>query len=459
VASGLPYASETWAKAAALLDRYAAGWLRAYREACEATHVRGEQSPEILDLRMTCLEDRRAALAALGDVLATADRLAVASAVDAAAALPAVEACGDVKLLRAEGEPPRDPATRARVDDLRRRAAAARSAYDTGRARPAVDEARRLVAEARTAGYAPALAEMLLLLGSFHPSAESAGEATHTLEEATFVALRARRDDLAAEAAAELAATAGSAGRGPAEAERWADMAEALLDRIGEGLPRVRAKVLQTRAVARETADPAEALRLARQALVLRRRALPPDHPDIGQSLVTEAECMHRTGDDAGALAMSGQAIDLLSGAYGRQSPLVARALSNRGAYLVALGRAKEAVPLFRDALARWEAHVGPDDAFLAVPLTGLGEALLADGRPAEARAPLERALRIREGREPDAAARAETRFALARALWPAGDRRRALALASAAAREYGPSTPPGREARAVTAWLAERER
>jgi hypothetical protein len=343
LASGLPYASETWDKAAALLDRYAAGWLRAYREACEATHVRGEQSSEILDLRMACLEDRRAALAALGDVLATADRLAVAAAVDAAAALPALETCGDVRLLRAEGEPPRDPATRARVDDLRRRAAAARAAYDTGRTQPAVDEARRLVAEARTAGYAPVLAEMLLLLGSFRPPAGATDEAVRTLEEATLVALRSRRDDVAAQAAAELAAAAASAERGPAEGERWADMAEALLDRIGVGQERVRAQVLQTRAVAREATDPTEALRLARQALVLRRRALPPDHPDIGESLVTEAECMHRTGDDAGALAMSERAIDVLASAYGRQSPRVARALGDRGTYLLALGRAQEA--------------------------------------------------------------------------------------------------------------------
>jgi serine/threonine-protein kinase len=249
------------------------------------------------------------------------------------------------------------------------------------------------------------LAEMLLLLGSLRPAAGSADEAVRTLEEATFVALRTRRDDVAAEAAAEIAATAGSAGRGSAEGERWADMAEALLDRIGEGQERVRAEVLQTRAAAREAADPAEALRLARQALVLRRRVLPPDHPEIGESLVTEAECMHRTGDDAGALAMSGQAIDLLAGAYGAQSPRVARALSNRGTYMLALGRAPEAATLFRDALARWEAQVGPDDPLLV-------------------------------------AARTETRCALARAVRATGDHRQPDPHPAPAA----PTSPASRE-------------
>ena len=41
-----------------LLDDYAAKWAGLYRDACEATHVRGEQSEEVLDLRMGCLNER-----------------------------------------------------------------------------------------------------------------------------------------------------------------------------------------------------------------------------------------------------------------------------------------------------------------------------------------------------------------------------------------------------------------
>ena len=41
-----------------LLDRYAARWADMYTEACEATQVRGEQSAEVLDLRMECLNQR-----------------------------------------------------------------------------------------------------------------------------------------------------------------------------------------------------------------------------------------------------------------------------------------------------------------------------------------------------------------------------------------------------------------
>lgn len=103
----------------------------------------------------------------------------------------------------------------------------------------------------------------------------------------------------------------------------------------------------------------------------------------------------------------------------------------------MALGRPAEALPLFQDALSHWEAQIAADHPFLAYPLTGLGRALLALGRRTEARAPLERALRLREGRDLDPALLAETRFALAQAHWTAGERRRAATLASMASVAY----------------------
>src|SRR5258707_13249982 len=52
------YAEQSFAAASRLLDDYVGGWVAMYTEACEATHVRGEQSAEVLDLRMACLQER-----------------------------------------------------------------------------------------------------------------------------------------------------------------------------------------------------------------------------------------------------------------------------------------------------------------------------------------------------------------------------------------------------------------
>ena len=67
-----------------------------YGDTCEATHVRREQSTDVLDLRMDCLNRNRDSLGALTDVLAAADDDMVSKAIDAAAALPDVARCADV---------------------------------------------------------------------------------------------------------------------------------------------------------------------------------------------------------------------------------------------------------------------------------------------------------------------------------------------------------------------------
>ena len=55
--SGRSYAADTFWSVNRLFEDYLTRWSGIYTEACEATNVRGEQSPEILDLRMACLRD------------------------------------------------------------------------------------------------------------------------------------------------------------------------------------------------------------------------------------------------------------------------------------------------------------------------------------------------------------------------------------------------------------------
>ena len=457
MATGLPTAKESWDRVAALLDRYAASWLKMYRDSCEATHLRGEQSAEVLDLRTTCLEDRHQALKALTDVLASADKQSASKAIDAVNALPSLDRCSDVNLLRAVVEPPKDPMMRARVDDLRRRAAETKALFDTGRDRQALGQARALVSEARALGYLPLTAELLLMSGWFASPPLSDAEGVGDLEEAVRTAIRSRRDDIAAEAATDLVFTVGYFQQRTEDGARWADLANALLDRIGEGRGLIKAWLLNNQATMLIAKDPAASLRLARQSLELKQKLLPLDSPDIGHALINIAEDQHRLGDDAGALETVRRAEETYAKAYGPTSTFVAQSLSNQGEYLVAASRPAEALPLFRQALPQWEAQVGPDSPFLGYPLTGIGRTLVALGRPREAQPILERALRVRESGEPDPEKRAETRFALAKALWATGDRERSIALAEEAAKEYAGAGAP-KPGRAVQEWLAVRQ-
>ena len=99
-----------------------------YVEICEATHVRGEQSAEVLDLRMAAsTRPRRSARAVRLFRAATTD--VVENAVNAANALIALERCADIKRLRAVVRPPDDPTTREAVDRLRARLVEVRALY------------------------------------------------------------------------------------------------------------------------------------------------------------------------------------------------------------------------------------------------------------------------------------------------------------------------------------------
>ena len=105
---------------------------------------------------------------------------------------------------------------------------------------------------------------------------------------------------------------------------------------------------------------------------------------------------------------------------------------------------------------------LGPDHPYVAVALTGLGEAMRGQGNPSNAVPLLERALLIHTATDGDPSYFADTRFALARALWDAApeagrDRDRALTLAELARTAYVEADEPmAKELEALQAWERE---
>jgi tetratricopeptide (TPR) repeat protein/predicted Ser/Thr protein kinase len=419
LASGAPMAQVAWERTSRLLDRYAADWLALYANTCEATHMRGVQSARDLDLRMGCLDERRLGLAALTDVLVAADSNVVAKAVSAASALPLLERCADVVQLGAPVAPPRDRATGARVDDVRKRAAAAKALDDTGRHDDALKRIKVLIEEARTMGYPPLLAELLTSRTAFQNGANYKPEVAAIGEEAVMVAVASGRDALAARAASELVAIFGYYQARPAEGWRWSRMARALFDRAGSKDAFEYAKLLHNEAIVEFLENrPRSALDRLNESVALMKKALGPEHPQVALNLDDIAMAWHQLGNDAEALSISSEALRILSKAYGSATTEICLTQANRGEYMVGLHRADESLPVLEDATRCWESQVGPEHPFVAYPLTAWGRALLEKRtpQPAEAARILERALRIREAREPDKTLIAETRDALAKA-------------------------------------------
>jgi tetratricopeptide (TPR) repeat protein len=197
-----------------------------------------------------------------------------------------------------------------------------------------------------------------------------------------------------------------------------------------------------------------QALRASSEGLALKERALGRDHPDVALSegnLAVELEVLGRNQE---ALEHVDRSIEILQKFLGAGHPEFATQLSNRGEILNALGRSRDARASFEKARVIWERELGLEHRNLGYALTGIGVSYLSDADPVNAIAPLERAFKIREAQETDPSRRAETRFALARALWESGrDRQRARALAEEAREGYAKAEVKAKLAE-VDTWL-----
>jgi tRNA A-37 threonylcarbamoyl transferase component Bud32/tetratricopeptide (TPR) repeat protein len=214
------------------VDRWADGWKTMHLEACTATRVRGEQSEEALDLRMACLDRRLREMGALVGVMRDADVATLRNAGDAVANLPPVADCGDVAALRAVTRAPSDPTTAKKVDALDGELARLSALYAVGNVSKTLELADRVIAEARTVGYAPTLARALYWRGRAIADRDGGPEAEAAFDETFAAALGAGDDKMAADAAARISQEELWAPRLP-DFERWSRIAHALSARVG----------------------------------------------------------------------------------------------------------------------------------------------------------------------------------------------------------------------------------
>ncbi|HET6284532.1 MAG TPA: serine/threonine-protein kinase [Polyangia bacterium] len=459
LATGSSYASTSWEHAARLLDDYARRWAQMFNDSCAATHITGEQSSQVLDLRTDCLDEALNSLRAVSDLFASADGEVVTGAVNAASGLSQINRCADVRLLRAIVKPPSTPEQQVRVDQLRRRAAAVRALIDTGKMHEALTQAGVLANDAQAVRYDPLESEAFLLLGLVQGFTGAPNDAVRSFHRALPIAVASRDDQLAAELTATMAGMMGFELDREKEGISWADLSDAFASRIGPSADRAHAWSLQARAniyVLQERYP--EGVGAYLQAIALKQKIAGGESVDAAHSYGSMSLALAGMGDFEAAVAATTTAIEILERQAGTDSPSLGAPLNNRGETLNQLGRPAEALSSFRRAMQIWMGTAPDDSPWFAYALTGEGESYLLLGRPGEAIGPLERALAIREKSDPAPQRLGETRFALARALLSDGrDRRRARLLATTARDDYARHSAPStqKKLREIDAWLA----
>jgi eukaryotic-like serine/threonine-protein kinase len=454
--SGMTYAADVWETVTRALTKYAEGWAGMYQQTCEATYVRNEQSAEVLDLRMSCLNERLDGFRALTNEFADATAETVQNAVSAVTALATLDRCADVPTLRAVLRPPDDQRIIARVTDLRKRLAETKAKFDAGRWKDTLEQAPGLVAAARATNYQPLMAEALALAGLMYSKAKDAHGAEKALAEAYTRADASRHDEIRAEVAVHLVFTVGDQEKNFEDALKWSEAATAVLDRVG-GHELLRAWLLNDLGCAYSVhRDIESAVAALGASLDLKQKLLGSDHPDVGLSEGNLGYVLENAGRYREALLHVDRAIQIQERKLGLGHPDLANQFENRGEILNHLGRPAEARSSLEQAITIWSNQLGRDTPILAYPLTGIGISYLAENKPTNALVPLERALQARTGEEAEAADQAETLFALAQALWASGrDPHRSRRLAEEARLLYAKG-PMSKNLTTVEVWLRE---
>lgn len=375
--TGLPNALTTWAGIEQSLDRYAAEWASAYREACEATRVHGEQSEALLDRRMLCLDQRLQEIKAVTDLLSRADARVVGDAFPAMGALQGVAECSSREALLQRVPPPRDPRVRSRVAEVRSRMAEARVQQAAGRLGPALAAAVRIERQAATLAYRPLQAEALFLLGDVYENNGDFPRAERTLYEALRAADQSRDDLLRAQAWRKLAYLFGYRMGKFEEGLRMAEQARAALGRTGHNLD-FETEILNTEGtILFAQGRYAEALQVYQRAMP-RAGSLEADDPGMLSNL---GACYWGLGDPERALAAYHKALERTQRRQGDVHPETAAIRMNLGLGLSDLGRFQEAEPELQRALAVREKLLGPDHPDLAESLQALADLWSKTGR------------------------------------------------------------------------------
>jgi hypothetical protein len=371
-----------------------------HTDACEATRVRGEQSDELLSLRMLCLDRRLTEVRTLTGLLAAADADGVTKAVDAALGLTSVAACANLEALRMPVRAPEGSEQAAAARDIETVLAQAKFLASLGRHEEGLAEATRAAERARALGHPPTEAEALETLGAIQLEAVDPKAAESSLREAYATAQAGRHDRTAARAAIALVFVVGSQLFQAEAGREWAFHARAALKRWGADPELEGALHANFGSLLYNAGDFAAARAEYAASLAVREQAFGAEHRHTVQSLELVAMAASAQGDAEAAREHLRRATELSRRLFGAKHPAYGALLARTGNQAMMEDRAVEAEALFAEALAIVEAARGKDHPQVALILLHMSGALRKLGKARASLDAARRALRSFEATE-----------------------------------------------------------
>ncbi|HFE47008.1 MAG TPA: tetratricopeptide repeat protein [Nannocystis exedens] len=397
-ATGLAYSADVSARVVERLGEYRDAWIYSYREACLA-HRRGERSSEVLDLQMACLRSRRREFDAVVRTFVNADPDVVERAVSAVAELTEhgdLDLCEDLEYLRRGATRAQDPELAARLEDLRGEVADAAALGRAGKNSEGLAALTALRDRALAVDEPMLAVEVALERGRLLLGEGNYEDADKSLVEAYYEARAIGHDEVAAASTIELLKVVTVIKAPPERAEVWIKQAEAEVRLLGREL--VVADFYVGRAGHHMGQGAFErALDDVEEALTIRKRELPANHPKIAAALRVKGAALFKRGRNAEARVSLREALGIVEAALGPHHPDNADVLTKLALVAAHEGRFADGIELASRALEISERARGAEHPENATILSNLGELEIQNGDYQAAVKHLERAVAIAE--------------------------------------------------------------
>ncbi|NVB38509.1 protein kinase [Pseudenhygromyxa sp. WMMC2535] len=378
-ASGLDFAPASAALVEQTLDGWAADWLAASRDACEATHVEGSQSQALLDRRVACLARERHRAEAVIDVLMSAGEQpsVPGRALELLDHLPALEVCADPRRL---DDPFALPADAAQADALLAafgQVSRAEALMELGRFDEAESLRARLELGLEASDYPPLRLAVAALAGEAALLREEHDVGAEIMLAQVREAEALGLDEFVAQGRARLARDLSGTWGEPVRERDLIAEAEAAVSRLGEDRPNLAFDLLMAELRAREQAgefaaalalldaSAGEAASLSRERRI--RRAL-----ERGRLLAT----LDRLSEAEAAL----EEARALAEPLGETAPAVAAVELDLGNLALASGALEVAATHYDRAQVMREAAFGGDALSVAEVRFNRSKLLMASG-------------------------------------------------------------------------------
>jgi tetratricopeptide (TPR) repeat protein len=263
--------------------------------------------------------------------------------------------------------------------------------YDEG-----IKMARDAVAQVESIHYRPVEAEAQTILASLEGALGHFDQAKAAWHRALGAALAGRDDELAASAAIRLTYVVGVYQNHFDDADRWAELAESIIDRLRDKDELLGRLYVERSALRRRESRPDEGLSDAKKALELQLRVHGANHSFVADAYDALGRAYYQVAQYKLAIECHQKALEIEERALGADHPTVAHIRFGLANAYGDSGEHEHALAEYRRILAIFQ-RISPTHASLGVILNNIGDELVMIGKPEDALAEYQRARAFHE--------------------------------------------------------------